>query len=369
MANGLSLEKLPLEVIHQVFSFASPRDLISLRLTSHSIRSTATANTHWRRHFFDSLLSSHAVLTDDISSIAHDLWAFRLVPDGWFRAYSTVMRVAREDWLRTDEQLKGSTWTVFFKSFLREGGASADDATPHALVELTHDSTSIILEGLPLRGGPWHVDQNKTLRFSGYPPIVPSRDPHTWCRVMQHVSVLMLADSPEFLDALNVLNAEILEESSAAGLIDMDKRQALESGLRDSLQTVGEKRKSELSARLRNLHLLRSSAMEQSMNYGYQGTGNPGSSRSGGASASGNGGIVESEEYDFCDSDEGSFIQLFKTWAMTSPAGPCYPDYFPRFLRLPHGSYFIPCFSSFPLGHVLGIFYPSFFSPHSRMML
>ncbi|PWW78905.1 hypothetical protein C7212DRAFT_356157 [Tuber magnatum] len=294
MANGLSLEELPLEVIHQVFSFLSPRDLTSLRLTSHPMLSAATANAHWRRNFFDSLLSSHAALTD-ISSIAHNRWAFRLVPDGWFRAYTTIMRIAREEWLRTDEELKGSTWMVFFKSFLREGGASSDDAAPHALVELTHDSTSIILEGLPLRSGPWYVDQNKTLRSSGYPPIVPSRDPHTWCRVMQHVSVLLLTDSPEFLDALNVLNTAILEESHTAGIIDEGKREALESGVRDSLRTVREKRKSELSARLRELHLLRSSAREQSMNYDYQGSRNPGSSgSSGSASGSGDGGIVVS---------------------------------------------------------------------------
>ncbi|KAG0643788.1 hypothetical protein HOY80DRAFT_283453 [Tuber brumale] len=296
MANGLSLEKLPLEVIHQVFSFLSPQDLTSLRLTSHSVLPAATANTHWRHHFFDGLLSSHAALID-ISSIAHNRWAFQLVPDGWFRAYTTLIRIAREDWLRTDEELKGSTWMVFFKMYLREGGASSDDANAHALVELKHDLTSNPIEGLPLQRKSWYVDQNRTLRFSGYPAIVPSRDPHTWCRVMQHVSVLLLSDSPEFLDALNVLNTAILEESNAAGLVDEDKRQALESGVHDSLRDAQEKRQSELSARIRKLHLLRSSARERSMNYGYQsssnsGSSNSGSSNSGGASGSGDEGIA-----------------------------------------------------------------------------
>jgi len=152
-------------VIHHVFSLLSPRDLTLLRLTSHSMLSAATANTHWRRLFFDSLLPSHAALTD-ISSIAHNQWAFQLVPDGWFRAYTTVIRIAREDWLHTDEELKGSTWMLFFKSFLREGGASSDDAAAHALVELTHDLTSVPIEGLPLRGSSWYVDQNKSLRCS-----------------------------------------------------------------------------------------------------------------------------------------------------------------------------------------------------------
>ncbi|RPA97927.1 hypothetical protein L873DRAFT_1689447 [Choiromyces venosus 120613-1] len=293
MADGLSLEKLPLEVIHQIFSLLSPRDLTSLRLTSHSILSAATANAHWRRHFFDSLLPSHAALID-IPSIPHNQWAFQLVTDGWFRAYTTVIRIAREEWLHTDEELKGSTWMVFFKSFLREGGASSDDAAAHALVELRHDMTSVPIEGLPLHSTSWYVDQNKSLRFSGYPPNVPSRDPHTWCRVMQHVSVLMLTDSPEFLEALNVLSSTILEESYAAGLIDEDKRQALESGVRDSIRTVQEKRKSELSTRFRKLHLLRSSARERSMNCSYQGSSNLDSSRSGSSSGSGGERIVVS---------------------------------------------------------------------------
>ncbi|KAG0136671.1 hypothetical protein HOY82DRAFT_598923 [Tuber indicum] len=309
MVNGLSLEKLPLEVIHQVFSLLSPQDLTSLRLTSRSILPAATANTHWRHHFFDGLLSSHAALID-ISSIARDQWAFQLAPDGWFRAYTTLIRIANEDWLRTEEELKGSTWTVFFKMYLREGGASSDDETGHALVELTHDLTSNRIEGLPLRSSSWYVDQKKTLRcsyhlhfyfltslppsskVSGYPPIVPSRDPHTWCRVMQHVSVLLLSDSPEFLDALNVLNTAILEESNTAGLIDEDKRQALESGVRDSLRAAQEKRKNELPARLRELHLLRSSARERSMNCRYERPSSSGSSKLGGASGSGNGGIA-----------------------------------------------------------------------------
>ncbi|CAZ79338.1 unnamed protein product [Tuber melanosporum] len=272
MVIGLSLEKLPLEVIHQVFSLLSPQDLTSLRLTSRSILPAATANTHWRHHFFDGLLSSHAALID-ISSIARDQWAFQLVPDGWFRAYTTLIRIANEDWLRTEEELKGSTWTVFFKMYLREGGASSDDETGHALVELTHDLTSNRIEGLPLRSSSWYVDQKKTLRFSGYPPIVPSRDPHTWY-------------------ALNVLNTAILEESNTAGLIDEDKRQALESGVHDSLRAAQEKRKNELPARLRELHLLRSSARERSMNCGYERPSDLGSSKSGGASGSGNGGIA-----------------------------------------------------------------------------
>jgi len=111
---------------------------------------------------------------------------------------------------------------------------------------------------------------------------------------MQHVSVLMLMDSPEFLEALSVLNTTILEESNTAGLIDEDKRQALESGVRDSLQSIQERRKSELSARFRKLHLLRSSAREQSMNCGYQGSSNSGSSRSGSASGGGDERIIVS---------------------------------------------------------------------------
>jgi len=104
----------------------------------------------------------------------------------------------------------------------------------------------------------------------------------------------MLMDSPEFLEALGVLNTTILEESNTTGLIDDDKRQVLESGVRESLQAIQEKRKSELSARFRKLHLLRSSARERSMNRGYQGPSSSGSSRSGGAGGGGGERVVVS---------------------------------------------------------------------------
>lgn len=73
------------------------------------------------------------------------------------------MRTARTEWLQTNEQLQGSTWTVFFKAFLPGDGGGGDGAW-HALVELRPDLTCHPLEGLPLNVTRWYVDGKRYLR-------------------------------------------------------------------------------------------------------------------------------------------------------------------------------------------------------------
>lgn len=76
-----------------------------------------------------------------------------------------MVRVARNEWLWTEEQLKGTTWMVFFKAFLKEGGARGDgDGSWHALVEMRPDLTCHPLEGLPLNISSWYVDVRRSLR-------------------------------------------------------------------------------------------------------------------------------------------------------------------------------------------------------------
>lgn len=141
---------------------------------------------------------------------------------------------------------------VLFKAFLREGGARSDDPNYHTLVEMRADCTSIPLEGLPLNSSRWYVDGRPSLRFPCYPPNVPSRDPFTWCRIMQHVSVLMLTDSPDLLENLIHLNTSILEASKLPGA------QARIKMLKDITDKILEDRKKDFFSRLKRLHHLRS---------------------------------------------------------------------------------------------------------------
>ncbi|RPB07837.1 hypothetical protein P167DRAFT_495186 [Morchella conica CCBAS932] len=236
--NGLSLESLPLEVIHQIFSLLTPTDLASLRLTSHALRSSATSNPHWRRHFTD-LLPAHAALLD-VAAIPPSAWSFAHAPDGYFRAYTTLVRTAREDWLHSDQDLKGTHWMVLFKAFLKEGGARSDDPNFHTLIEMRADCTSCPLEGLPLNTSSWYVDGRPSLRFPCYPPNVPSRDPFTWCRIMQH--------------NLLHLNTTILTASN----LPEAQRDARIKTLQEASDAVLENRKKGFFDRLKMLHLLRS---------------------------------------------------------------------------------------------------------------
>ncbi|KAH0602431.1 uncharacterized protein H6S33_008770 [Morchella sextelata] len=261
--NGLSLESLPLEVIHQIFSLLTLTDLTSLRLTSRPLCSSATANPHWRHHFTN-LLPAHAALLD-VAAIPPSAWSFAHVPDGYFRAYTTLVRTAREDWLHSDQDLKGTLWMVLFKAFLKEGGARSDDPNYHTLIEMRADCTSIPLEGQPLNSSSWYVDGRPSLRFPCYPPNVPSRDPFTWCRIMQHVSVLMLTDSPDLLENLVHLNTSILNASN----LPEAQRDARIKTLQEANDAVLENRKKGFSDRLKTLHLLRSERNSSTSGGGY----------------------------------------------------------------------------------------------------
>lgn len=150
-------------VIHQIFALLPPPTLASLRLTAPSLHAPATSSLHWRSHTLH-LLSAHRAL-QDVSAVPIPVWSFSLVPDGWFRAYTTLFRIARTEWLWTDEQLKGSTWTVFFKAFSESGG----NGPWHALVELRANLMSHPLEGLPLNISRWHVDGKPSLRCGLFP--------------------------------------------------------------------------------------------------------------------------------------------------------------------------------------------------------
>lgn len=78
---------------------------------------------------------------------------------------------------------------------------------------------------------------------SGYPPNIPGRDHYTWCRVMQHVQVLMLSDSPEFLEEMMQLDHSIRAHIASANVSELIVKQGLEE-LEEAREQILEQRKS-----------------------------------------------------------------------------------------------------------------------------
>lgn len=92
---------------------------------------------------------------------------------------------------------------------------------------------------------------------SGYPDLIPFRDPHTWCRMMQHVVVVMSSDAPEFLEALVELNTVALAEAVQYGIISAETRESRANELEVVVEEILAARKAEIMERLRCLCLER----------------------------------------------------------------------------------------------------------------
>lgn len=105
----------------------------------------------------------------------------------------------------------------------------------------------------------FHIKMGQKLKESsivtGYPPNIPSRDPNTWCRIMQHVQVLMISDAPEFFTAILELDRSIRAEVFQGG--DMTDQRAAEIEKVRSEWT--EKQKSDPEERMSNLLAARAS--------------------------------------------------------------------------------------------------------------
>lgn len=64
---------------------------------------------------------------------------------------------------------------------------------------------------------------------TGYPPNVPGREPRTLARKLEHVTVAMLSDCPEFLAAMRKVDEEVLRGACDGGVIgseDVERRKA-----------------------------------------------------------------------------------------------------------------------------------------------
>lgn len=246
MVKQRKLESLPLEVIHQIFRYLSPSDLTSLRLTRRSISFFATSNHLWQLHC-QSLWKSKICLRD-CRDIPPSVWAFSLVVNGWFRAFSKVLEIAHSQWLLGEEALDNTIWMVFFKSSLVN--ANTWPLTWHVLVECSDTKIVSAIDGLPLKASKWFVDDRPSFRVTAYPPNIPSRDPSTWCRIMQHVQVLMISDAPEFLHGLANLDSIIRSEAS-------DSKECECQNFNKILVQIVERRQVEIRDRLSNILAVR----------------------------------------------------------------------------------------------------------------
>lgn len=104
-----------------------------------------------------------------------------------------------------------------------------------------------------------HLDPPLTTHTAvpGYPALIPFRDPHTWCRMMQHVVVSMSSDAPEFLEALVELNTAVLAEAVQCGIISAETRASRAEELEVVVEQILAARKAEITERLRRLYLER----------------------------------------------------------------------------------------------------------------
>ena len=88
---------------------------------------------------------------------------------------------------------------------------------------------------------------------TAYPPNIPSRDPSTWCRIMQHVQVLMVSDAPEFLHGLANLDNSIRSEASEQSCLKGIEGQIFN----EILAQIVERRQVEIRDRLSNILAVR----------------------------------------------------------------------------------------------------------------
>lgn len=101
------------------------------------------------------LLASYEAL-QVVSSIPLNLWSLCLVHDGWFRAYATTMRIAKQAWLHSKEELIGNTWMM--PSYAEEFEELTEDGLSSVLAQLAFRNES--QRNLRVRRG-WHVGRGR----------------------------------------------------------------------------------------------------------------------------------------------------------------------------------------------------------------
>jgi len=140
---------------------------------------------------------------------------------------------------------------VYFKSHMRQGGAGLEDY--HVLCEFTKDNWAMTLDGLPLDPKKYAVVDGEMI-VSAYPPNIAGRDPRTWCRTFEHISVVMVSHAPEFLVALIELNSKILQEAVRSGQIEQVEVLEREQELSERARAIFERTGSEMAKVLQERH-------------------------------------------------------------------------------------------------------------------
>lgn len=92
---------------------------------------------------------------------------------------------------------------------------------------------------------------------SAYPPNIPGREEKTLCRKLEHSTVIMISDAPEFLRAVVVLDGVVLEDAVESGLIGREEADKRRTGLGALLAELVPASEEERQKRLRKVWGLR----------------------------------------------------------------------------------------------------------------
>ncbi|KAK6538863.1 hypothetical protein TWF694_010423 [Orbilia ellipsospora] len=219
-----AFERIPVEICLQIFSYLELSSLLSLRLTSESLLSTASSNGIWQSKCLQQW-ADHAAMMDVLAIQPTDL-AFSESPRGWFRAYIHIQRAVYSNWLLNENDISGSMWLLWFRHYLT--GVGVGDQQYHAVIEWTRDKTVRAVSGLPLRTSTnWEIVSNgggTGVKIPAYPKHYPSRDRITWLRTLETHNIYMIADSPEFLRTILDLDRTIRTELSLPISLQLNQR-------------------------------------------------------------------------------------------------------------------------------------------------
>ncbi|RPA84056.1 hypothetical protein BJ508DRAFT_413074 [Ascobolus immersus RN42] len=245
-----SVSCLPIEVVHHILGHLSPRELLVVRQLTRTLNHFSTVNHLWQPHTLE-LIQARPVLFD-LRQVPPSAWSFSHSPDGWFRAYLTIMKTSKSGWVPTEDGIRNTCWSVHFT-----GLDLVDEIPekPQAICRFDSDGIVYVIDGHLLEPHKWWIE-NGAVRVPAYPALRPSRGKYTWGRVLTHSGVHMLSTSADFLENLLRLHLEILEASS---LIPAQEKESMTEELEWALRNIraSERDTSVMIRRIEELHFVR----------------------------------------------------------------------------------------------------------------
>jgi len=164
------------------------------------------------------------------------------------RALCAIKQAIDEPWLKGVEDLYDSDFLVYFKDALSEGIQGVGVRHEHSIIRFNSERTVDFIGGMPLLSKEWKV-VNGVMKVSGYPDNVPGREPRTLARKFEHITVAMISYAPEFLEAIERVDTEVLEEAFSQGIIgkeELERRKAEYQRARESVDWSPEARRERL---------------------------------------------------------------------------------------------------------------------------